>query len=90
MDDITAFMNGRNKELVEMTEKVLKKGRERGGGEGLEAIAVGGKQGKSKAITFWKYLEERFRFSTAARKKELCWRRVLKRWEETCERSSWR
>ena len=39
MDDITAFMNERNKVLVEMTEKVLKKGRERCGGEGLEAIA---------------------------------------------------
>ena len=25
VDDITAFMNGRNKELVEMAEKVLKK-----------------------------------------------------------------
>ena len=37
VDDITAFMNGRSKVLVEVAEKALKK-RERGRGEWLEVI----------------------------------------------------
>ena len=37
MDDITAFMNGRNKELVEMAEKVLKSA-QRGTGVVVEAV----------------------------------------------------
>ena len=36
--DITAFMNGRNKELVEMAEKVFQEVEVRGRGEGLEAV----------------------------------------------------
>ena len=72
MGDITAFMHGRNKALVEMAEKVLKKLKREVEEKGLKlSITVRGKQGKSKAITPCKYLEERFRFSNAARKKEL-------------------
>ena len=68
-------MNMRNKELVEMAEKVLKRLKREVEEKGLKlSITVRGKQGKSKAITSCKYLEERFRFSNAARKKELCWR----------------
>ena len=38
VDDITAFMNGINKELVEMAEKVFDEVEERGRGEGLQAV----------------------------------------------------
>ena len=81
VDDISAFMHGRNKALAEMAQKVLIRLKREEEEKGLKlSIIVGGKQGKSQAITSCKYLEERFRFSNAARKKELCWRRVWKRW----------
>ena len=39
VDDITAFLSGRNKELVEMAEKVRRKlKRERSRGERLEVV----------------------------------------------------
>ena len=38
VDDITALLMGRNQELVEMTEKVLRKLQKEVGGEGLEAV----------------------------------------------------
>ena len=38
MDDITADMNGRNKELVAMAEKGFENIEKRGGGQGPEAV----------------------------------------------------
>ena len=61
VDDITAFMNGVNKELVEMAEKVLKKLIREEEEKGLKKIKHRRREkGKSKAITSCKYLDERF------------------------------
>ena len=61
MADITAFTNWRNKELVEMAEKVLKKLKMEVEERGLKlSIAEGEKEGTNKAITSCRYLEERF------------------------------
>ena len=61
VDDITAFLKRRNKELVEMAKKVLKNSKKEVEEKGLKpSITEGGKEGKSKAITSCKYLEERF------------------------------
>ena len=38
VDDSKAFMNGRNKELVEMAEKAFPNNDKRGRGKGLEAV----------------------------------------------------
>ena len=38
VDDITALLKRRNKELVEMAEKVLKKSKKRGRRKGPEAV----------------------------------------------------
>ena len=51
-DDMTAFMNGRNKELVEMAERVGRTLKREVREKGLKlSIAEGRKEGKSKAIT---------------------------------------
>ena len=61
MDDVTALLKRRNKELVEMAEKVLKKLKKEVEEKALKlSITEGWKEGKSKAITSCKYLEERF------------------------------
>ena len=61
MDDITAFLSGTDKELVEMAEKVLEKLKREVAKKGLKlSITEGGKQGKSKVITSCRYLEESF------------------------------
>ena len=61
VDDITPFINGRNKVLVKLAEKVLKKLNE----NCLKlSITEGGTEGKRKAITFCKYLEEWFQESS--------------------------
>ena len=58
MDDITAFLNARNKELVKLTEKV-KNGIEVEE-KGLKLLMTeGGKEGKIEAITSCEYMEER-------------------------------
>ena len=75
VDDITAIVIGRNKEVVEMAENVLKKFKREVDGKGLQLlIAEGGKEGKSKVITSCRYGRSCFR--CAARKKEWFWRRV--------------
>ena len=72
VDDITAFVHGRNKELVEMEEKVVENMKREVEEKGLKlSVTEGGKEGKSKATSSCRYL--------AARRKELLWRRVLKR-----------
>ena len=74
VDDITAFMSGRNKELVEVAQKHLKKLRMEVQQKGLKlSITEGGKEGKSKAITSCKYLDQKFQECS---KKE----GVLKHW----------
>ena len=62
MDDIPAFMNGRNKEFVDLAEKVLEKLKIERKEKGLKlSITQGGKEGKNKVITSCGYLKERFR-----------------------------
>ena len=52
---------GENNELVEMAEKVSKKMKREVEEKGLKLSIIGGhKEGKSKAITSCKHLEERF------------------------------
>ena len=76
MDDITAFMNGRNKKLVETEEKVLKKLKGEVEEKGLKlSNTEGAKEGKRKVITSWKYSEEKFQ--ECSKKKEWSGRRVL-------------
>ena len=59
VEDITAFMKGRNKELVELAKNVLKKLKGEVEEKGLKlSITEGGKAGKSKVITSSRYLEE--------------------------------
>ena len=61
MGDITAFMSGRNKELVETAEKVVKQLNKEVEEKGLKlSITEVGKEGKSKVITARRFLEERF------------------------------
>ena len=45
------------------------------------SITEGGKEGKSKATTSCKYLEEKFQ--KCSKKKELHWKRVLQIWAWT-------
>ena len=61
MEDITAFMEGRNKELAGFAEKVLKpRGREVEE-KGLKlSIMEGGTEVKSKVIASCSYLEEKY------------------------------
>ena len=63
MDDITAFMSGRNKEFVEIAQKVLKKLKREIKVEEQRlklSITEDGKQGKGKVPTSCKYFEGRF------------------------------
>ena len=61
VDKITAFMKGRNKELVEMAEKVLMAMKSEVEEKGLKLwITEGGKEGKSRVITSCEYLDEGF------------------------------
>ena len=58
LDDTTAFLSGRNEELVEMAEKALKKVKREVEEKGLMlSITEGGKERKSKTIASCKYLE---------------------------------
>ena len=69
MDDITALMDRRNKKLVETEEKVLKKLKGEVEEKGLKlSNTEGGKEGKRKVITSWKYSEEKFQ--ECSKKKE--------------------
>ena len=69
VDDITGFVNGRNKELVEMAEKVLKKLKMVAEEKGLKlSITEGGKKDRARRslqASFW-----RRGFRNAARKNE--------------------
>ena len=61
-----------------MAETVLKKLKMEVEEKGVKlSIAEGGKEGKSKATTSCKYLEEKFQKCS---KKELDWKRMLKIW----------
>ena len=61
MDDITDFMNGSDRELVKLAGKVLQKLKREVEETGLKvSIADGDREGQSKAVTFCKFLEERF------------------------------
>ena len=82
VDDITAFMNGRNKELMEMAEKVLKNVKRELEEKGLKlSITEGGKEGKSKAMTSCRYLEERFQ--ECSREDGVALATSVERWEWT-------
>ena len=60
MDDITALLKGRNKELAELVEEVLKKLKKEVEEKGLRlSITEGGREGKNKVIASCKYLEEK-------------------------------
>ena len=87
LDDFTAFMNGRNKEFVEMAEKVLRKLEREVEEKGLKLAITEGKGARqSLPASIWKKC-----FRNAATKKKLFWQRMWKRWEWTGERgpSSW-
>ena len=72
MNDMTALMNGRSRELVAMAEEVLKTLNREVEEKGLKlSITDGGKEGKIEAITSCKYVEERFQECS---KNELFWR----------------
>ena len=71
VDDITAMMNEGNKELLEMAEKVLKKSKRAAEEKGLMLSITEGEEGRRRGLR------------NAARKKELPWNRVWKRWEWT-------
>ena len=87
MDDITALLKRRNKELVEMAEKVLKKSKKEVEEKGLmPSITEEGKAGKSNSITSCKYLEERFQ--QCSKREGVVLAGVWKRWEWTRERGS--
>ena len=60
MHDITAFISGTSKELVEKAEKILKKKSETDEKDLKLSTTEGGKEGRNKAITSCKYLDERF------------------------------
>ena len=61
VDDVTAFMKGRNKGLVEMAEMVLKNVAREVYEKGLKlSITEGGKEGAEQGNHSCRYLEERF------------------------------
>ena len=61
MDGITAFLTGRNEELGELAEKVVKKLQREVEAKGLKlSITEGGKEGKSNVVASSRFLEERF------------------------------
>ena len=61
MDDITAIMEGRKKELAGTAETVLTSKRREVEVKGVElSITEGGKEKKSKVIASCTYLEEMF------------------------------
>ena len=61
MEDITAFMEGRNKELAGFAEKVLKPIGREVEEKGLKlSIIEGGTEVKSKVIASCSYLEEKY------------------------------
>ena len=61
MDDITALEKGRNKEVVEMAKKVMKKLKEEVEKKGLFSDTGNGKEGKSKMIESRGFLENELR-----------------------------
>ena len=59
MDDITALVKGRNKDVVEMAKKVVKKLKEEVEKKDLKlSVTENGKEGKSKMTALCGYLEE--------------------------------
>ena len=62
VDDITELVKGRNKEVLEMAKKVMKRPREEVGEEGLKlSVNENGKEGKSKMMVSCGFLEEKLR-----------------------------
>ena len=62
VDDITALVKGRNKEVAEMVEKVMKKLKEEVEKKGLKlSVTENGKEGKSKMIASCGFLESELR-----------------------------
>ena len=58
MDDITALVKGRNKDVAEMAKKVMKKLKEEVEKKGLKlSVTENGKEGKSKMIASCGFLE---------------------------------
>ena len=59
VDGITALLKGRNKEMVEMADKVLRKLKKEVEENGLKlSVTENGKEGKSKMVTSRRYVEE--------------------------------
>ena len=71
VDDITAFLEGRNKELAGIAEKVLTSMKKEGRREDSKVV-----EGKSEVIA-------KRSFKNAAKEKEWVLRPALKRWEWT-------
>ena len=70
VDDVTAFLEGRNKELPGIAEKVLRAMRLEVEQQGLKlSIMEGGQEGKSKLTAPCSVLEEQF-FRNAATEKD--------------------
>ena len=62
MDDITALVRGRNKEVSQMGKKMVKRPREEVEKRGLKlSVYENGKEGKSKMIASCGFLEEELR-----------------------------
>ena len=62
VDDITALLKGRNKELAELVEEVLNKLKKEVEEKGLRlSITEGCREGKNKVIASCEYLEEKLR-----------------------------
>ena len=79
VDDITAPMEGRSKELAGIAEKVPKREVEE---KGLKlSLTEGGKDGKSNAIASCSYLEENLQEYN--KKSAWNWPQVSKRWRWT-------
>ena len=58
VDDITALVRGKNKEVAEMAKNVMKKAERRSGGKGFKlSVTENGKEGKSKMIASCGFLE---------------------------------
>ena len=70
MDDITALLKEKNKDVAEMAKKVMKRVREEVGKKGFKlSVTENGKEGKSKMIESCGFLEDELRLNTV-RKKE--------------------
>ena len=62
VDDITALVKGRNKEVAEMAKKVMKKLKEEVEKKGFKfSVTENGKEGKSKMIASCGFLENELR-----------------------------